>query len=90
MDSKKKNETAYLIAVMDKYNKFKGFVSKNYYGKYILNNSKNVDNVKFMTESAATNFIFHNYSFLKDIVVDEDRLTIMSTNYKEEVKVQYV
>lgn len=90
MNSKKKNETAYLIAVMDKYNKFKGFVSKNYYGKYILNNSKNVDNVKFMTESAATNFIFHNYSFLKDIVDDEDRLTIMSTNYKEEVKVQYV
>lgn len=90
MDSKKKNETAYLIAVMDKYNKFKGFVSKNYYGKYILNNSKNVDNVKFMTESAATNFIFHNYSFLKDIVVDEDKLTIIPTNYKEEVKVQYV
>lgn len=90
MNSKKKNETAYLIAVMDKYNKFKGFVSKNYYGKYILNNSKNDDNVKFMTESAVTNFIYHNYSFLKDIVDDEDRLTIIPTNYKEEVKVQYV
>ena len=89
MNSKKKNETAYLIAVMDKYNKFKGFVSKNYYGNYILNNSKN-DNVKFMTESAATNFIYHNYSFLKDIVADEDRLSIIPTNYKEEVKVQYV
>ena len=89
MNSKKKNEAVYLIAVIDKYNKFKGFVSKNYYGKYILNNSKN-DNVKFMTESAATNFIYHNYSFLKDIVDDEDRLTIMATNYKEEVKVHYV
>ena len=89
MNSKKKNETAYLIAVIDKYNKFKGFISKNYYGKYILNNSKS-DNVKFMTESAATNFIYHNYSFLKDIVFDEDRLSIIPTNYKEEIKVQYV
>ena len=89
MDSKKKNETVYIIAATDKYNEFKGFVSKNYYGKYILNNSKS-DNVKFMTESAATNFIYHNYSFLKDIVGDEDRLFIIPTNYKEEVKVHYV
>lgn len=86
MDSKKKNETVYLIAVSNNYNEFKGFIGQNYYGKYILNNSKN-NNVKFMTESAAINFIYHNYSFLKDIVNDEDRLSIIPTNYKEEVKV---
>lgn len=87
----RKNETVYLIAVKDtKNNEFKGYLSQNYYGKYILNNTKK-DNIKFMTESAATNFIYHNYSFLKDIINAEDNVFIISVEYKEErVKVRYV
>lgn len=87
----RKNETVYLIAVKDiKTNEFKGYLSQNYYGKYILNSTKK-DNIKFMTESAATNFIYHNYSFLKDVIDNEDNVFIIPVEYKEErIKVRYV
>ena len=81
-------DITYVISVFNKNKEFKGYISKNYYGKYILNMVKK-DNIKFMTESAATNFIYHNYSFLKDIICDEDKVYIIPIEKKDEIKVVF-
>lgn len=77
-------DIVYIISVANKNKEFKGYISKNYSGKYILNMAKE-NNIEFITESAATNFIYHNYLFLKDIVCDEDKIYI--TPIKNRIKV---
>ena len=82
-------DIVYAISVVNKNKEFKGYISKNYYGKYILNMAKE-NNIEFITESAATNFIYHNYSFLKDIVCDEDKIYIIPIKRKDEIKVVFI
>lgn len=65
----------YGIVVVDKDDKFKGYLAKNYYDAYCLNELNT--SLKFLTEEAVTNFIHYNYSFFANLIEEEDRLIII-------------
>lgn len=60
---------SFVIVKINK-NKKLGYVNKNYYGGYMLDTF--APNMMFNTEEAATNFIFHNYDFMKNILENEN------------------
>ena len=70
-----KVDLEYGIVVVNKDDKFKGYLSKNYYDAYCLNELNT--SLKFLTEEAVTNFIHYNYSFFGNLIEEEDRLIII-------------
>lgn len=65
----------YSIVVVDKDDKFKGYLAKNYYDVYCLNELST--SLKFLTEEAVTNFIHYNYSFFGNLMEEGDRLIVI-------------
>jgi len=70
-----KVDREYGIVVVNKDDKFKGFLAKNYYDAYCLNELST--SLKFLTEEAVTNFIHYNYSFFGNLLEEGDRLIII-------------
>ena len=67
-----KVDLEYGIVVVNKDDKFKGYLAKNYYCLNELSTS-----LKFLTEEAVTNFIHYNYSFFGNLIEEGDRLIVI-------------
>lgn len=70
-----KVDLEYGIVVVNKDDKFKGFLAKNYCDTYCLNELST--SLKFLTEEAVMNFIHYNYSFFGNLMEEGDRLIVI-------------
>jgi hypothetical protein len=70
-----KVDLEYGIVVVNKDDKFKGFLAKNYCDTYCLNELST--SLKFLTEEAVMNFIHYNYSFFGNLIEEGDRLIVI-------------
>lgn len=70
-----KVDLEYGIVVVNKDDKFKGYLAKNYYDTYCLNELST--SLKFLTEEAVTNFIHYNYNFFSNLIEEGDRLIVI-------------
>lgn len=78
----------FIIGKLNKNKEFNGFLFETYDGRYLFDNKKH-SNVRFGTEDAALNFIYHCSDYVKNSLSEGDTLFVLPSNDDNQIKLRF-